>query len=213
MLQQVKPHWTKYYPFTLDGVTRNTLCSGAAAPSGGGSCLLLGERRKLGGVQGALSRAALVAPAGAKFPLLEGRISKKNARGGHYDTPPLRSLFHTPYPAINRHKKTRPAVARRADFCYNGRRQEVLALPLASTREVSSHAPTVGLLYPFGGIKARVQTSQNGRIFMPIKDPEKKRAAQRERMKESRTDTQLCNGSLSGVGSCGFGWTGSMTTM
>ena len=26
--------------------------------------------------------------AGAKFPLLEGRISKKNARGGHYDTPP-----------------------------------------------------------------------------------------------------------------------------
>lgn len=65
----------------------------------------------------------------------------------------------------NRHKKTRPAVARRADFCYNGRRQEVLAVPLASTREVSSHAPTVGLLYPFGGIKARVQTSQNGRIF------------------------------------------------
>lgn len=56
----------KYYPFTLDRVTRNTLCSGAAAPSGGGSCLLLGERRKLGGVQGALSRAALVAPAGAR---------------------------------------------------------------------------------------------------------------------------------------------------
>lgn len=78
----------KYYPFTLDRVTRNTLCSGAAALMGGGSCLLLGERRKLGGVQGALSRAALVAPAGAKFPLLEGRISKKNARGGHYDTPP-----------------------------------------------------------------------------------------------------------------------------
>lgn len=85
----------KYYPFTLDRVTRNTLCSGAAAPSGGGSCLLLGERRKLGGVQGALSRAALVAPAGAKFPLLVGRISGKNARGGT-TTPPL--AFVVPYP-------------------------------------------------------------------------------------------------------------------
>ena len=39
---------------------------------GGGSCLLLGERRKFRGVQGALSRAALGAPAGAKLPLLPG---------------------------------------------------------------------------------------------------------------------------------------------
>ena len=63
---RVEIYARKYYP-SLDKVTRNTLCSGAAAQEGGSSCLLLGERRKLGGVQGALSRAALVAPAGAKF--------------------------------------------------------------------------------------------------------------------------------------------------
>lgn len=57
--------------------------------------MLLGERRKLGGVQGALSRAALVAPAGAKFLLLAGQISGKNARGGT-TTPPL--AFVVPYP-------------------------------------------------------------------------------------------------------------------
>lgn len=126
--------------------------------------MLLGERRKFGGVQGALSRAALVAPAGAKLPLLTGWIGGKNARGGT-TTPPLAFVVPYPIPYSKRAKKTRPAVARRADFCYNGQRQEVFPAPLASTREVSSHAPTVGLLYPFGGIKARVQTSQNGRIF------------------------------------------------
>lgn len=84
----------KYYPFTLDRVTRNTLCSGAAALMGGGSCLLLGERRKLGGVQGALSRAALVAPAGAKLPLLQGCcLGAWNGPGGYHDTPLGRSVF------------------------------------------------------------------------------------------------------------------------
>ena len=48
---------------------------------GGGSCLLLGERRKFRGVQGALSRAALGAPAGAKLPLLSG-----GPRGGRDGT-------------------------------------------------------------------------------------------------------------------------------
>lgn len=59
--------------------------------------MLLGERRKFGGVQGALSRAALVAPAGAKLPLLVGQIGGKNARGGT-TTPPLAFVVPTPDP-------------------------------------------------------------------------------------------------------------------
>lgn len=123
----------------------------------------------------------------SEISLVGGADQQEERKGGSLRHPPLRSLFHTPYPAINRHKKTRPAVARRADFCYNGRRQEVLALPLASTREVSSHAPTVGLLYPFGGIKARVQTSQNGRIFLCLlKTQRRKEWHKRERMKREQ---------------------------
>ena len=73
---------------SLDEATRKTLCSGAAALSGGGSCLLLGERRKLGGVQGALSRAALVAPAGAKLPLLQVCCLGTGTTLGGTTTPP-----------------------------------------------------------------------------------------------------------------------------
>ena len=55
---------------------------------GGGSCLLLGERRKLGGVQGALSRAALVAPAGAKRPCCWGAVRGGGTTLGGTTTPP-----------------------------------------------------------------------------------------------------------------------------
>lgn len=64
---------------------------------GGGSCLLLGERRKFRGVQGALSRAALGAPAGAKFPLLKDCcLGAWNGPGGYHDTPQGCSMFQPP---------------------------------------------------------------------------------------------------------------------
>lgn len=183
----------KYYPFTLDGVTRDTLCSGAAASSGGGSCLLLGERRKFSGVQGALSRAALVAPAGAKLPLQRVcSLGGRNGPGGYHDTPQGRSVFQECVYAANpcattvcwrfcgvlfilgtramqfgfRHKKTRPAVARRADFCYNGRGGRCYQhLPRVNTMGSQLHLLTVGLLYPFCVVKSRLRPPKTGGFF------------------------------------------------
>ena len=115
----------------------------------------------------------------SEISLVGGADQQEERKGGSLRHPPLRSLFHTPYPAINRHKKTRPAVARRADFCYNGRRQEVLALPLASTREVKPRTHR-RVIIPFWRDKSKSADLPKWEdFFMPIKDPEKKRAAQK----------------------------------
>ena len=72
----------------LDGVTRNMLCSGAAAPMGGGSCLLLGERRKVRRGPGCPFKGSPGRARRRETPLAEGLKYRKERKGGHYDTPP-----------------------------------------------------------------------------------------------------------------------------
>lgn len=102
----------------------------------------------------------------SETPLAGGSDRREERKGGSLRHPPLRSLFHTPYPALNGHKK--PALplqgGRISVIMAEGKRYWQYRLRVNTLRS-QLHLLTVGLLYPFGGIKARVQTSQNGRIF------------------------------------------------
>lgn len=67
---------------------------------------------------------------------------------------------------VSGHKKTRPAVARRADFCYNGRGGRCYQhLPRVNTLGSQLHLLTVGLLYPFCVVKSRLRPPKTGGFF------------------------------------------------
>ena len=158
MLQRPRPHWAKYYPFTLDRVTRNTLCSGAAALLGGGSCLLLGERRKVRRGPGSPFKGCPGRSCRSETPLAGGVDRREERKGGALRHPPLRSLFRPPTPAINGHKK--PALplqgGRISVIMAEGKRYWQYRLRVNTLRS-QLYLPTVGLLYPFCGVKSRLR--------------------------------------------------------